>query len=464
MKSNTYIQFSFYLLLNLAGTYAFIPHPLVADVSLSSNSITHTEITQLAVIRSLARFFFDTRLFANDTNATFVNEEAYFTAEHTIDDLYELAHPEYNAFELISCSLPLKFIVDSMITENALVDFDYSTRKVAAAHYDNEAFINASRRILQFRERIINNINNISQDLSNARDLLGQLLHTLQDFYSHSNWIEMGKTDINKFIGFNETIGIVARPDQPACTNNGCTKIEQSCTLWQEITVGICPLVYYDCQNNILPEINNQQILTSGYYATDVNENNELLQKPTNVGKCSHGSVLDKSSHIPAIGGINKDSYSLVYSPHANIHKQAADLAVKATEQFLNDLRRDIGDHNFDRLFVINPSGEECQLASNSVSQGKRFRFFTPGLSTHVKDDGLWLTKLKRWFKKLVRTIKSMWISTLFGVEDINKPTYDLSVKGVNVVDVNNSRAAPYIFGQEKLRRKKRMIHLARKR
>jgi hypothetical protein len=115
--------------------------------------ITHAEITQLAVIRSLARFFFDTRLFANDTNATFVNEEAYFATEYTIDDLYELAHPEYNAFELTSCSLPLKFIVDSMITENALVDFDDSTRKVSAAHYDDEAFINASRRILQFRDR-----------------------------------------------------------------------------------------------------------------------------------------------------------------------------------------------------------------------------------------------------------------------------------------------------------------------
>ncbi|CAF3416769.1 unnamed protein product [Rotaria socialis] len=464
MKSNTYIQLSFYLILNLAGTYAFIPHPLVADVLLSSSSISHAEITQRGIIRSLARFFFDTRLFANDTNATLVNEEAYFNTDYTIDDLYELAHPEYNAFEVTSCSLPLKFIVDSIMTENALVDFKDSTQKVAAAHYDGESFINASRRILQFRGRIINAISNTSQDLSNARDLLGQLLHTLQDFYSHSNWIEMGKTDINELIGFNETIGIVARPDQPTCTNNGCTKIEHSCTLWQKITIGNCPLVYYDCQNNILPEINNQQILTSGYYATDVNENNELLLKPTNVEKCSHGSVRDDSSNIPAIGGINKDSYSLIFSPHANLHKQAADLAVKATEQFVNDLRRDIGDHNFDRLFVINPSGEECHFASASVSQGKRFRLFTPNLSAHVKDNCRFWTKLKISFNKFVRTIKSMWTSALFGVEDINKPTYDFSDKEVDVTNVNNSRAAPYAFGQEKFKLKKHMIHLARKR
>jgi hypothetical protein len=41
----------------------------------------------------------------------------------------------------------------------------------------------------------------------------------------------MGKTDINELIGFNETIGIVARPDQATCTNSGCTRIEQACVI-----------------------------------------------------------------------------------------------------------------------------------------------------------------------------------------------------------------------------------------
>ena len=68
-----------------------------------------------------------------------------------------------------------------------------------------------------------------NKDLTNARILLGQSLHTLQDFYSHSNWVEMGKTDINKLIGKNETIGTVAGPNQATCTNNGCTKIEKTC-------------------------------------------------------------------------------------------------------------------------------------------------------------------------------------------------------------------------------------------
>jgi len=65
--------------------------------------------------------------------------------------------------------------------------------------------------------------------LSNARQLLGKLFHTLQDFYSHSNWIEMGKTDINTHIGKDELIGNVAASNQATCRSESCTKIEKNC-------------------------------------------------------------------------------------------------------------------------------------------------------------------------------------------------------------------------------------------
>jgi hypothetical protein len=44
-----------------------------------------------------------------------------------------------------------------------------------------------------------------------------------------------------------------------------------------------------------------------------------LGNKPTDVGKFSHGSVSGSSLHIPAIGGINKDTNSLIFSPHSNL-------------------------------------------------------------------------------------------------------------------------------------------------
>ena len=78
---------------------------------------------------------------------------------------------------------------------------------------------------------VVNHTRNASQDLTYAREILGQSFHTLQDFYAHSNWVEMGNTDINELIGFNETIGTIARPDQATCTSDGCTRIEKPCVI-----------------------------------------------------------------------------------------------------------------------------------------------------------------------------------------------------------------------------------------
>jgi hypothetical protein len=76
---------------------------------------------------------------------------------------------------------------------------------------------------------------------------------------------------------------------------------------------------YYDCKNNILPDINKQGLLTSGYMSNQFNENDEPIIKPTNVEKCSHGSVMDTTSHQVATGGINKDTMTPIYSPHYHL-------------------------------------------------------------------------------------------------------------------------------------------------
>jgi hypothetical protein len=76
---------------------------------------------------------------------------------------------------------------------------------------------------------------------------------------------------------------------------------------------------YYDCKNNILDSINQQGLLTSGYMSDQFYANQQPVMKPTNVEKCSHGSVMDETSHSPAIGGINKDTMTPVYSPHYHL-------------------------------------------------------------------------------------------------------------------------------------------------
>ncbi len=141
---------------------------------------------------------------------------------------------------------------------------------------------------------------------------------------------------------------------------------------------------------------------------------------------------------------------------------QAADLAVKATGQFLNDLRRDIGDHNFDRLFLINPTEEHSQAASKAVANGKRFRFFTPFVSTTPKETDSLISNLKNWISKRINMIK-LRLTSIFSSKK-NIPTYDLSDLGVNVKDPNNFRAGPYVLARESIiGRKRHLIDLLRK-
>ncbi len=75
--------------------------------------------------------------------------------------------------------------------------------------------------------------------------------------------------------------------------------------------------------------------------------------KPDGLVKCSHGGVLDPSSLIPALGGINKDSGFLLFSPHADLHLKAAALAINHTEFFFNKIRKNIGDARFDKFLKL---------------------------------------------------------------------------------------------------------------
>lgn len=67
--------------------------------------------------------------------------------------------------------------------------------ELSEAHCDDES--------LQLcHERLKSNLTVIrtllkAGNVGQARDNLGRMLHTLQDFYSHSNWIELGMTDIS---------------------------------------------------------------------------------------------------------------------------------------------------------------------------------------------------------------------------------------------------------------------------
>ena len=132
------------------------------------------------------------------------------------------------------------------------------------------------------------------------RDLVGRNLHSIQKFYAHTNWIELGHKAPFDFI--NEVLDNIAGPDVDTCDDGADL-------------------------------VTNQ--LTSGYQDTP----------ETNASKCLHGDATKD--------GINKDTSSPCFSTFSNLHDQAATLAEDATFQYLELVRRTLQNQNFMSLFDL---------------------------------------------------------------------------------------------------------------
>jgi hypothetical protein len=68
-------------------------------------------------------------------------------------------------------------------------------------HFTNESFVASSTRLRDIKTQIITKLTAEPPNGDEARKLLGQALHTLQDFYAHSNWVELGNSGINTALG-----------------------------------------------------------------------------------------------------------------------------------------------------------------------------------------------------------------------------------------------------------------------
>ncbi|XP_023155615.2 von Willebrand factor A domain-containing protein 7 [Amphiprion ocellaris] len=215
--------------------------------------------------------------------------------------------------------------VGEVVKSNAAMDFLSSTMSDPVYHFDSEQVDSSIVMLQLFWTQTVLSVR--TKEYQSARRSLGQLFHSLQDFYSHSNWVEMGQRSIYLHL---------LHPDEPAVP------------VAKEDTATCMECFSNTCRNNLLPRLTNtqedSQLLTTGYFST-------FPPKPQ--GKCSHGGILDSSRHLGAKGGINKDSTSPFFSPHHYLHVKAAALATEATLDVLRDLRDTVGHKTFLRLFSV---------------------------------------------------------------------------------------------------------------
>ncbi|XP_072318601.1 von Willebrand factor A domain-containing protein 7-like [Eucyclogobius newberryi] len=216
--------------------------------------------------------------------------------------------------------------------QNGLVDRDF----VASAphHFNSEAFLEGRSLITEGVAAIKANVRN--ENFQAARETLGRVLHTLQDFYSHSNWVELG----NKEPYLN-----LIRPDLPI--ENLADMSTPTC---RDCAGGTCP-------NQILSDILHQGKLTSGYMGIFSGK------KPS--GKCSHGGSSDLTSFKVPRGGIHKDERR---PDNQDYHDAAVKVATAATLKLLEDIRLAAGDNDFLRMLGIARSSVVCFVIDTTGS------------------------------------------------------------------------------------------------
>ncbi|XP_077993878.1 von Willebrand factor A domain-containing protein 7-like [Glandiceps talaboti] len=222
---------------------------------------------------------------------------------------------------------PLEEAIDEIVKANT--DVDVNDFADAPSHFNGEEFKKGNDHLLvRIREDILKELRKEHPNYSDARVWTGQYLHTLQDFYSNTNWIEMKGTVPYEDLG-RDGVDILPTVKKAACSDCDYTGVDG------------------DCYNNIIVD---GEELTSGYRSGQKGSNK-------NKDKCSHGGPDDSTKDDSAIGGINKESRELLYSPHNILHLNATVAAMMATDNFFlapdYGLRENVGDEVFMQFFNL---------------------------------------------------------------------------------------------------------------
>ncbi|XP_030053294.1 von Willebrand factor A domain-containing protein 7 isoform X2 [Microcaecilia unicolor] len=311
------------------GTHNFFPNFWSKVISFSWGSRTHQDITEEAILNVTLELLLD---MPHPLGKTLKKED--FVGRTLVPDDLLRAYRGAKA-----SPKPFRAALMEVVNANAAMDFLSSTRNNAALHFDSENIRTANQWLLLTRKEILQAAR--AENYEVARERLGCLLHSLQDFYSHSNWIEMGYRKAHPdLVTVGKDISSIADAQEHTCSD---------CSEWT-------------CRDNILPSLNKRRRLTTGYYGSHP-------KKP--LGKCSHGGYFDDSVKDSATGGINKDSKSEIFSPHHYLHAEAARIAKEASVKFLRELRIHLGDKHFLRLLGLGSGSGLSFVIDTTGSMGE---------------------------------------------------------------------------------------------
>ncbi|XP_006875645.1 PREDICTED: von Willebrand factor A domain-containing protein 7 [Chrysochloris asiatica] len=313
------------LMLNLLlpPTSAFFPN--FWSLLAAPGSITHQDLTEEAVLNVTLQLFLE----HPPAGRPPLRLEDFVGRTLLADNLFAAY------FGSGSLSRRFRAALGEVSRANAAQDFLPTSKNDPDLHFDAERLIQGRTRLVTALRETLVAARALDHTLSRQR--LGAALHALQDFYSHSNWVELGKEEPHPHLLWpRQELWNLAQASDPTCSD--CEQLS--------------------CLGNLL----DLQLLTSGYFG---------IHPPKPPGKCSHGGHFDRSSSQPPRGGINKDSTSPGFSPHHELHLQAARLALLASIQVFSLLRSRLGDRGFSRLLDITPASSLSFVLDTTGSMGE---------------------------------------------------------------------------------------------
>jgi hypothetical protein len=212
---------------------------------------------------------------------------------------------------------------------NAIVDKS-ANQAYAEYHFDGESFPEGQALVLDQLAEAAGYLKNSTdgEAVENARKSFGQACHHVQDFYAHSNWIEMNGPQLNPLL-YDDSKRMVRQENATTCKD--CVD--------GDVLSPFCP----DCEDNLFGSV-----LTSGYFPGD------NRPQPEGVQKCQHGGLAQGTGD--AVKGINKDSNECRWSPHYKHHEDAANTAKLATKEFLGKLKERVSEAALRAFYGIGPS------------------------------------------------------------------------------------------------------------
>ncbi|MCB1657846.1 MAG: hypothetical protein KDI39_06420 [Pseudomonadales bacterium] len=218
-----------------------------------------------------------------------------------------------------------------------------------SAHCDDELIAECSERILKLRDEAIDQLyyfaqNKIAGD-TNAADFelpqtiawikLGKALHTLQDFYAHSNFADINTSE-DAYFTLLTSGGLKQNKDSLAKETNGNAVIRsESVCQWR---LGfIDPLitdVFFKSGGNWELKEAGLRSFTTGYFNTFGTLTGLWATGSDNAfgaAKCDHG--LDVTLGITGLSGIAKDDPYAPLKDHKPIRSKITDVHIRATVQ-----------------------------------------------------------------------------------------------------------------------------------